>query len=116
MNIHLALFTAFQLMFFFIVVVVYAGSPCGGNVTAPSGCLSGVDGDNDGNYDIFRECLWTLIAPEDYWIVVQLLFLSLQDNKKCETEKLLVSTVELQWIEHIWNHKKYARDRGSSSL
>ena len=88
------------------------GSPCGGHVRSPLGWLSAADGDHDGNYDISHECLWTIMAPENHVIVVQLLYLSINDRNNCEDEKLTVRTIilacETEFVLYLAVHENSA--------
>ena len=62
----------------------------------------------------FKNCILPLISeylPTVFYLVKKAnihgsVTLRINDDK---------NTIELQWLEHHWNHEKYVRDRGSSS-
>ena len=61
------------------------GDPkCGGVVTASNGSLMGIDRDQDGQYDIYQDCLWTLKAPAGMQIEVQVHSVAIPYDHKCK--------------------------------
>ena len=60
-----------------------AGQQCGGTVTESSGWLASIDRDSDDQYDDNRDCLWTIIAPEDMLIEIDFIMIDFNDKSEC---------------------------------
>ena len=58
------------------------GQQCGGTLTESSGWLASIDRDADDQYDDYRDCLWTIIAPEDMLVEVQFLLIDFNDDSR----------------------------------
>lgn len=54
------------------VISVDTSPSCGGTLTNGSGLIESIDRDGDGRRDAYRDCLWTIIAPDNMTIEIQL--------------------------------------------
>ena len=74
------------------VVILYTSGPgmCGGVITDEPGMISSVDSDSDGQYDLDRDCLWTLVADETRFIKFHVLTFDLELSYTCELDMLHV--------------------------
>ena len=64
-------------------------------MTAPNGSLMGIDRDQDGQYDIYRDCLWTLTAPAGMQIEVQVHSVAITYDNKCKIDAFSVNIFTL---------------------
>ena len=51
-------------------------------MTESSGWLASIDRDADDQYDDYRDCLWTIIVPEDMLVEVQFLLIDFIDDSR----------------------------------
>ena len=61
----------------------FLGATCGGVRTDSQGELRSLDSDGDGQYDNKVDCLWSLTAPMDQHIVLQILSMDIEEEYAC---------------------------------
>ena len=66
---------------------------CRFTLTAESGDIFPPDKDGDGLYDNNVECLWTIVATEDKYIDLQIMFTDIQLTDDCHLDVLVVSGI-----------------------
>ena len=59
------------------------GQQCGGTLTESFGWLASIDRDSDNQYDDYRDCLWTIIAPKDMLVEIDFLMIDFNDESEC---------------------------------
>ena len=61
-------------------------------MTSPEGWLTAVDREPDGYFDLYRDCLWHLVAPKDQVVLVTVfyVFMELWIDPNCRFVSLSV--------------------------